>query len=273
MNPSPDASFAAALEAQLARHPFVSGLQVYPEIGSTNEEALRRARAGAAHGTLIIADRQTAGRGRHGRRWESPGGVGLWFSLVLRPRLRLDRAFGATAAAAVALADIVHEFTGVEAAVRWPNDVLVGSRKVAGLLAELGGRGERVEFLVLGVGLNVGQDEGDFPASLRGEAVSLRMLRGSRVERVAVLERFLTGLAARYDSLDDDDGASVREAWLARAPMMGHTVRVDLGEGGGFDGVATGLAPDGALVVETAAGRREVRAADVCLLRPEPRGA
>lgn len=262
------AAYAGTLRRVVGRHPLVTRLQVFEDIGSTNDEGLRLARAGAASGTLLVADRQTAGRGRHGRRWESPQGVGLWFSLILRPELMLNRAFGVTAAAAVALVRLVADLTGVAAGIRWPNDVLVGSGKVAGLLSELGGRGERVDHLVLGVGLNVGQTPGDFPPDLRESATSLSLLVGHNVDRAVALDRFLEFFAPGYVSLVADDGAGVRSEWLRHAPIVDRLVNVDLGEGAGFQGRAAGLAADGALIVDTEFGPREIRAADVRLLRP-----
>lgn len=262
--------YALALQRVVSGHPLVSRLHLFPEVGSTNDEALRLARGGAPSGTLVVADRQTAGRGRHGRRWESPGGLGLWFSLLVRPDLPLNRAFGVTAAAAVALATLIPEFTGRVAGIRWPNDLLVGPRKVAGLLAELAGRGERVDFVVLGVGLNVGQGEHDFPAEIRAEATSLSLLAGHPLDRSAALDRFLAHFATWCASLTQDDGAGVRREWVRLAPMIGQDVRVDLGgePSERFTGRAAGLAEDGALVIATPGGERLVRAADVRLLRP-----
>lgn len=280
---APAAGFPGQAQAVAQRSPLVARLHYHPELGSTNEEAMTLARTGAPHGTLVLADRQTAGRGRHGRRWESPAGVGLWFSLLLRPDLPLDRTFGVTAAAAIAVADTVERMSGRVAAIRWPNDVLVGGSKVAGLLAEVGSRGDRCAHLVLGVGLNVNQVEQEFPAALRGAATSLRVLAGTPLDRAATLGVFLEAFELQYARLDAEDGARLRAEWLRRAPVIGRDVRVDMGAperaGAGaadpapaevFTARAVGLAADGALVVELPGGeRREVRAADVRLLREE----
>lgn len=286
--PPPAAGFPGQAQAVAQRSALIARLHYHPEIGSTNDEGMALARAGAPHGTLVLADRQAAGRGRHGRRWESPAGVGLWLSLVLRPDLALDRTFGVTAAAAIAVADTIERMTGRAAGIRWPNDVLVAGRKAAGLLAEVGNRGDRCDFLVLGIGLNVNQSATDFPEALRAEATSLRLLAGTPLDRAAALGVFLEAFELQYARLGREDGAPVRAEWLRRAPLIGRNVRVDMGTPGTngsaasagpggapdiFTARAVGLAPDGALVVELVDGRRrEVRAADVRLMREEQAG-
>lgn len=262
-----DAGFAGALQAAIQRATHVSHLHFRETTGSTNEDALLLARSGAPHGTLVVADAQRSGRGRQGRTWHSPAGHGLWFSWILRPDLTHDRAFWVSAAAAVAVADTVGRIAGVRAVLRWPNDVLARGRKVAGLLAEAGGSGGRLDFIVLGIGLNVNQLEADFPPGLRGEAVSLKMLSGHEHDRAGVFAIFVEAFEFLYRTIEIDRGESVRREWLALCPMIGRLVSV-AGPGLDFNGTAAGLADDGALIVDRDDGTRsEVRAADVRLLR------
>lgn len=261
------AGFPGAVQAVIQRAAHVTRLRYYPVVGSTNVEALTLARAGTPHGTLVLADKQTTGHGRHGRVWYSPGGLGLWFSLVLRPRLPMNRVFWVTAAGALAVADAAGRASGVRAEIRWPNDVLSRGRKIAGLLAEVGGTADRVDFVVLGVGINVNQRLQDFPAGIAREASSLRLLGGRSVDRAELLGLFLAAFERHYDGLEADGGRRVRQAWLQDSAVPGRRVSVR-GPGGDFTGLATGLADDGALIVERdGVGRVEVHAADVRLLR------
>ncbi|HEX7879969.1 MAG TPA: biotin--[acetyl-CoA-carboxylase] ligase, partial [Candidatus Eisenbacteria bacterium] len=200
------AVFADDIRAVVQRARHVTRVHHHDVVGSTNAEALELARAGAPHGTLVIADRQTAGRGRQGRRWESPPGVGLWFSWVLRPELELARGFLVTALGALAISDAVGRLTGRAATVRWPNDVLVGRSKLAGVLAEARGQGTRLEVVVLGIGVNVGQRAADFPEELAGIATSMSIEAGRPVDRVLAFQSIVESFEQGYDQMQRDGG-------------------------------------------------------------------
>ena len=147
---------------------------------STNRVAMEMAENGAKHGTVVVADAQTAGRGRMGRRWVSPAGKNLYVSLLLRPSVPTVDATRLALVAGVALADAV-EAVGVPASLKWPNDLYCGGRKAAGILAEMASDPDGVRHVVIGVGLNVNMEEADFPPDLRGTATSLRILRGEGI--------------------------------------------------------------------------------------------
>lgn len=263
----PEAGLAGQAQAVVSRAPIVARLHVHETIGSTNDEAGALARAGAPHGTLVMAERQTAGRGRLGRTWESLAGVGLWMSWVLRPPLGLDRAFLVTALGAVAVAETVEQVAGRRALLRWPNDVLVGGRKIAGLLAEAAGSSARLDWVVLGIGLNVNQREADFPPEFAAEATSLALLAGRPVDRSAVLGVFLDSLERHYGRLVVDGGTALLAEWRERTPLVGRRVTVNLPDGE-FIGTVVELADDGALVLHDESGARHaLYAADVRLLR------
>ena len=157
---------------------------------STNRVAMEMAENGAKHGTVVVADAQTAGRGRMGRRWVSPAGKNLYVSLLLRPSVPTVDAPRLALVAGVALADAV-EAVGVPAALKWPNDLYCGGRKAAGILAEMASDPDGVRHVVIGVGLNVNVVEDDFPPDLRGTATSLRICAGRAFRRVDVLARLL----------------------------------------------------------------------------------
>lgn len=243
---------------------------------STNRVASELARDGAAHGTTVVAEGQTAGRGRLGRNFFSPSGLNLYSSTVLRPALDTARAPTAILAAAVAVADTVAQTVGDQSAVtiKWPNDVLLGGLKTSGILMEMGAEATRIRFLVLGIGVNLNVSREAFPDEFRALATSLSSHLGRPIDRVAFA-------AQLYDTLEDvldlhaaDGFAAVRPRFEARFAMRGHRVRVldGLGDGGAMvvEGLATGIDEDGALWIEREDGGRErVVAGDVTIAKPE----
>jgi BirA family biotin operon repressor/biotin-[acetyl-CoA-carboxylase] ligase len=244
----------------------------YRSLGSTNDLARELARAGYPHGAVVIADYQTAGRGRQGRRWEAQPGAALLCSTLLRPELPASALPSLAMAAALATADAVAAVTGRPAALKWPNDVMASEagggslRKVAGILAETAFAGERVEFVVLGVGMNVSGHPPDLPT-----ATDLARVAGQGVARSAALDALMANLDARLGSLSqgERDGAraarAIFDAWRARLTTLGRPVRVATAADE-FDAVAETVEPDGALVVRTASGeRRRLLAADATL--------
>jgi BirA family biotin operon repressor/biotin-[acetyl-CoA-carboxylase] ligase len=226
-------------------------------VPSTNDEAHRLADAGALHGEVVIAERQTEGRGRRGRRWiDSPGGS-LIFSVVLRPAIPPLRAPELALAAAVAVCEAARDLGAGSAAIKWPNDVECQGRKLAGLLAELRTEGVCVRHAVLGVGFNCGTGRSEFPDELRQSATSLALERGEQIARPLAFARLLDSLD-EWLALHDLEGfAPVRERFLQLSSTLGRRVRAEVGESGGLrtvEGDAVDLAEDGALVVREEGG-------------------
>ena len=230
---------------------FVRRIVVLESTGSTNDDARRLAAEGAPEGTVVLAERQTAGRGRLGRAWDSPDHLGLYMSVLLRPQEAPDRIGRYAIACAVAVCAACRELAGPEIVLKWPNDVLASGRKLAGILSELRQAREDVD-LVVGIGLNVDQAEGDFPTALAGRATSLRLVRGGPgASREAVVEALLRELGATIARLRTGGWAEVAERFLRYAPdAAGRRVRLVSGEAG----VTDGLHESGALAVKTARG-------------------
>lgn len=262
-----------------ARPPRYRSLHVVGRCASTNQSARQLVLQGAEDGTVVLADEQTAGRGRLGRTWLSPPGLGLYVSVVLReldlgPRLTLLPLL-----VGVALADALVAVGATDAALEWPNDVLLDTRpdgsgsrsvgrKVAGVLCEFVPAGDpgTAGAAILGVGVNVAHLLGDFPPELRDAATSLRLALGHDVPREVLLGRFLAALNARVDAFRAPADFPW-EAWRARSVLEGRSVRVDA-QDGTFEAKALRVAEDGALVVETSSGEeRRIVAGDVSLLR------
>jgi BirA family transcriptional regulator, biotin operon repressor / biotin---[acetyl-CoA-carboxylase] ligase len=219
---------------------------------STNERAKELALGGAPHGTLVTADEQTAGRGRQGRAWVAPAGKALLMSVVLRD-LGAVQAY-LPLAAALAVCEACEQSAPVRCEIKWPNDVWVERRKLAGILVE--GRPQE-GWAVLGIGLNVSTAEGEFPDELRGLATSLSAAGGEPASLGEVLARLLSALEARLDASPGE----IVARWRERDALRGQTVRWAGGEG-----TATGIDDSGALMVETSSGRVTLDAGEVHLL-------
>jgi len=247
-----------------------------PSTGSTNADLLAAARAGAPAGSVLVADHQTAGRGRLGRAWVAPPGSSLLVSLLLRPSLAPAELHVLTRAVGVAAARACAALTGVTPALKWPNDLVVGARKLGGILAEsvvtgssgASGRdgpardGGRVEAVVVGLGLNVAwPPPAEVPAELRELVVDLRELGGRDVDRAVLLGALL----AHLDELDRHPD-ELDPAYKGLLATLGREVRVHLPDGE-LDGVAVDVTAAGHLVVEAAGERREISAGDVVHLR------
>ncbi len=206
------------------------------ECASTNDLALVHARAGAAHGTVITADRQSAGRGRLGRTWASPPGSNLYLSMIVRSPRPLAELAPLTLALGIGVVDAVRA-EGVAAALKWPNDVLVATRKLAGILCEVAGDG----CVVAGIGVNVNVRAADLPAEVAARATSIADERGAPIDRAAFTQRLLSTLEPWIDRFLSGGVPAVSAAWEQRM-AAGLTLRV-----GALTGTALGLDRDGAL--------------------------
>jgi len=232
----------------------------YPEVPSTNDLAASLAEHGAPEGATVVADAQTAGRGRHGRAWCSPPGAGLYVSVVLRPHARSLPLV--TIAAGVAVVEGIRAATGLGTALKWPNDVMVpgrangGAAKLAGILAE-----SASSHVVLGFGINV--RPAAYPPDVAARAVSLEGELGRPIDRDALLVECLAGLATRYDDLQCGRQAAVLDAWRSYArPLLGARVEWDRADGLGR-GIAEDVDPSGALLVRTQSGMVRVISGEV----------
>jgi BirA family biotin operon repressor/biotin-[acetyl-CoA-carboxylase] ligase len=234
------------------------------EVDSTNTLVRDRARRGAADGLVVAADHQTAGRGRLDRRWESPPGANLLASVLLRPHCDAADVHLCTGAVALAAADACREVAGVEPVLKWPNDLLLGGSKLAGVLAEAEFARGALTAVVVGIGMNVA-----WPGPEGAGGTCLDDVSGvaQPVDRAALLERLLGSLAARRPLLDDAGGRrTLADEVRRRCATLGQPVRVDL-PGEELVGLAVAIDDAGRLVVETVSGPRLVSAGDVVHLR------
>lgn len=234
------------------------GRQIYfrPELDSTNILARRLAEEGAPEGSLVITENQIKGRGRMGRAWSSTPGLGLWFSLVLRPKVSLEALAGLTILTAVELTRSIRETTGIQVAIKWPNDLVWQGRKLVGILAELSAEMGLVHYLVLGIGVNVNHESGDFPPELADKAVSLRQIKGAPLERKGLLQSFLANFEAGYQRQFDSAVMAETIAYAREhSATLGKEVVINQGYGRTRRGTAVDLDWDGSLLLrESASG-------------------
>lgn len=245
-------------------------LHILSRVDSTNDIARRLADHGASAGTTVIAEEQTAGRGRLGRPWEAPFGKALLISFILRPPGRRDGIRLPTAVpihVGLAVARAIEHVTGIDTGLKWPNDILVpGAGKVAGILCE-GSLGDATaEYVIAGIGINVNQRLDELPADARGSATSLALVAGREVGRAALAGAVIDHVRAFAEHAGEalDDAALL--AFARRDLLRGHEILVD----GSPAGTARGILPDGALAVEIDGRRRIVRAGTVRLAGHAP---
>lgn len=261
----PDRVLPARIEARLAEPGLGLPLYHFEDIDSTNLEARRRAEAGAPHGACLVAEHQSAGRGRLDRRWSAPAGACLLFSLLLRPGLGLGEVFGLTNLMALAACRALEGLCGLAPAIKWPNDVHLDGRKLAGVLTEFTARAERVDYVVVGVGLNVNLTPADL-AALPAPANSLLAAFGRAWDRAEVLAAILRECRALYADLMAGRRAELTAQYNQRFWLAGRRVQVRDGEAI-RTGVARGVAADGALMLEETPGVvSAIRHGDVSVL-------
>lgn len=241
---------------------FWTEVDVVPVTGSTNADLAEAARHGAREGRVLVAEEQSAGRGRLDRRWVSPAGAGLTMSFLLRPTLPREQWGTLSLVTAVALEEALKAVCGVSAKLKWPNDVLLDGRKVCGILAQVEGGA-----VVVGTGLNVSLTAEELPVP---EGTSLLIAGAAELDRETIAVAFLAHLAAVYRSWNEHGPASVIERWRRNSATLGRHVAVSFPNGRKLSGRAVGIDAQGRLQVDPGGGAIEtVAAGDVVHLRPQ----
>ncbi|MCI0354883.1 MAG: biotin--[acetyl-CoA-carboxylase] ligase [Acidobacteria bacterium] len=238
---------------------FAARIHHYFRTGSTNAEALVAAAEGEPEGSVFLAEEQTSGRGRGGHGWHSEKSAGIYLSVLLRPAMAPAEVLLLTLASGLAARSAAKHVTGVDADLRWPNDLLLDGKKLCGILAEMHAEATRVRYVVVGIGLNVNHEH--LPAELRSAATSLRLATGRTWSRVELTAALLKALDREYRALTGADASAARESVLRRfvetsSYARGKAVWVD--ENGGYEGITDGLDAHGFLRVRTEQGWRSV---------------
>lgn len=254
---APDALHADDLLARLMETRVIGrDVHVFNETGSTNDVIEKLARDGAKEGVVVFAESQSKGRGRMGRKWVSPPRMGLWFSVLLRPQMRPQTVTRITVAAAVALSRALNRGAGLTPQIKWPNDIHLDGRKVAGILTELNAELDRVKYVILGIGVDVNLTESDLPEDLRSVATSVRVASGRKIDRPQLAAIVLEELDNIYAQLGDAEFRKVAEEWEQQCITLGKDVAITIGSRE-IRGRAESLDDDGALMVRTSHGQLE----------------
>ena len=263
---SPDVLHADDLLARLGETRVIGrDLRVFEQTTSTNDVVEKLARDGVREGVVVFAESQTQGRGRLGRKWVSPAHQGLWFSILLRPDFRPQMATQLTVASATALRRAIELQTGLAPEIKWPNDILLGGKKLAGILTELSAELDRVRYVILGIGVDVNLAATEFPADLRKTATSLRMETGRPVSRSELAVHILRELDRDYARVCAGQFTRVADEWEAHCSTIGREVTVQLGTRR-VRGCVESLDDDGALLLRSEHGHLErITGGDVTL--------
>ena len=231
-------------------------IHYFQTLDSTNSKAYQLALNGAEEGEVVITESQEKGRGRLERQWFSPPFLNLYLSVILRPKIPPHQASLITLMAAVAAADAIQKFSGFLPLIKWPNDILLRDRKVAGLLNEIHSETDRIHFVILGIGVNLNMGEKMFPKEIRAMATSLMIEMRQTISRKAFLQSLLLELEKWYTIFLKQGSTVVLKAWRDRAQIKGRRVKV-ISFGEILVGMAVDVDSDGALILETEDGRRK----------------
>ena len=262
----PDFLHPAAGAAGMTTKRLGGTLVTYRETGSTNAAIARLGEEGAAEGTVVLAESQFQGKGRMGRVWASPPGVNLYASVLLRPPIIPLDAPQLTFLSVVAVARTISSCTPLTPVIKWPNDILINGRKVAGLLNEMTAETDRVATVVLGFGVNLNMTQEQFPAELRHPAGSLFLESGELIDRIALTRRLLEELDELYGKYLNGGYGAIREEWISLCGVINRRVRIEDGSALSREGVAVGIDENGALLLQRDDGRVEsVYTGDVSL--------
>ena len=232
-----------------------------PVMGSTNTRAMQLAEEGAPHGTIVVTDRQENGRGRRGRKWETPAGAAIAMTYLLRPEIDRNNASMLTLVAAMAVARGIEDETGLRVGIKWPNDIVIHAKKVSGILTEMSAQADYVNHVVVGIGINVHIDL--FPEELQDIATSLFLELGIKINRAALIERICEYFEAYYDVfLQTEDLSAIAKQYDAYMVNRNQQVRV-LDPKEAYEGTARGITDRGELLVDTWECRKRVSSGEV----------
>lgn len=253
----------AALRARCVGKGALAEFEHHERIDSTNRRAAELGREGATAPVLVLAEEQTAGRGRQGRSWESPRSENFYGSFLLRPDIPAARIPPLTLVAALAVRDAIDAVGVAQAGIKWPNDLLLGGRKTAGILTEMEIGADGVAFVVVGIGVNLNLAPGEIPPELREKATSLAIESGQAVDRAAFAEALCRSLLARMARFEREGFEPFLSEYEQHHILAGQEVEIVGGEGG--RGRVVGVDAGGALLLDTATGRRALHAGEVSL--------
>jgi BirA family biotin operon repressor/biotin-[acetyl-CoA-carboxylase] ligase len=251
------------IQAGLGTDQIGKKVHFFSNVDSTNTAAFRLALNGASEGEVVVVESQTAGKGRMGRQWESPSGVNIYLSIILRPPFPPSKIPLITLMTAVACAEAIEEVAGVLPAIKWPNDLLLGEKKIGGILTEADMEMDKINFIIVGIGINVNMPRSAFPPSIRDTATSLQEVLGKQVSRVTIIQTLLQKFELWYTRFKEGRGKEIKRRWEELSQIRGKHVSVAF-MGEMVQGMALEIDADGALLIQEAGGAvKRIVAGDV----------
>ena len=250
---TPDSIEGAEIRKHLKTRWAGCKIHYFPETGSTNADAKRYAEAGDPHGTLLVTDDQQSGRGRHGHTWSSPKGVNIAMSLILKPKFAPEYASRLTLIMGLAVAEGIREVTGLDARIKWPNDTVIHGKKVTGILTEMSAEPDFIQYVIVGIGINVNSEVTDFPEEIRDMAGSLKTESGQEQSRSKVIAAVMRYFEQYYEGFQKTlDLTGVKDRYEELLVNKDSTVRVLEKEP--YEGTCMGIDRDGSLLVQKTDG-------------------
>ena len=238
----------------------------FHSLKSTNDIASQMAATGAAEGTVITAEKQTLGRGRLGRSWHSPEKVGAYISIIITPKMSPEKAPGLSVMTALAAAETFEKYCPGKVKIKWPNDILIGNRKVAGVLTELYTKYNKIDYVVVGIGININQKQTDFPQTIRKLATSLRQVSGKKINRAELTAEFLQHFEKEYKSYPKSQLGGSLKRIRAYSSLLGQTIILKTGDKS-LTGLAIDIDKTGALIVEVNGEKVTVSGGEVTVVK------
>ncbi len=264
----PDSLIPSEIKWKLKTKVFGRNVISYLKVDSTNIIAYELAEKGMKEGAIIVADEQVKGKGRHGRSWSSPSKSGIYMSCILRPSIAPNEISRITLLAAVAVALAIRDVASLEVTIKWPNDIMLDRKKLCGILTQMKAEQDRVDFVVLGIGINVNTPKSELPKGATSIAEELKS-RGGKINlsRVELTKKVLERLEEYYNLMKSEGFEPIIDIWKDLSEMIGSRVKVSI-HGKTFEGLAHDINPDGALVVRLDSGVLEkVSSGDVIMVR------
>ena len=250
---APDKMSADSIRLHMKSVKMGSNIHYYETVASTQKIANELANNGAPEGTIVVADEQTAGRGRLARQWVSPKGTGIWMSLILKPDIPIYQAPQLTLLSAVAAVQGIEQATGAKPEIKWPNDLLMNGRKVSGILTEMQAEADGIHSVIIGIGINVNQQQSEFPVELQTIATSLAIETGTRHSREACMAAILAQFESLYSRYCESGFSEIKHLWEKHAISIGKVVTAVTARER-ITGTALGITDEGVLLVKDESG-------------------
>lgn len=260
----PDKLLPEEIKARISTKIIGTKIAYCDDVTSTNNEAKALAAEGYPEGTVVVAEAQNLGRGRMARGWFSPWGKGIWMSVILRPQFRPQDAPKCTLMAAVAVNKAIRQVAGIGCGIKWPNDILYEGRKLVGILTEMSAEMDAINYIVIGIGINVNIAQAEFPTELNDIATSVLAASGKQIDRLELLKVILKQLEDAYQEVSTNGFDGILDEWRKQSVTLGQVVDV-IGFNNKFSGTAINIDDDGALLVRTDERLEKVLAGDVSI--------